>query len=502
MRGARHLQASSRLLLLLLLGACADRARGGAALPLAEARLQALELTAAADGVVEPIRSVEVKSKSSGEIIAMHADSGDVVQEGQVLLQLLPRDAQNLYDQAAADLEAAQARLDNARVQHDRARRLSTEGLLAPADLEAAELAVTGARTEVVRAQKSLDNAAERLAETTVRSPITATVIAKSVEVGQVIASAVSQVSGGTLLFTLADLGQVQVRSLVDEVDIGRLRPGLAVEIRVEAYPERRFHGELLKIEPQAVLEQNVTMFPVLVRIANPGHVLKPGMNTEVEIHVGRAEDVLAVPYSALRTQRDAASAATVLGIDPAEMQEQLVAARQAAPAGQPAGQPAANQPEGGAPLTLANGQTVNLPPGVTETQVRAAMQKRRSGLELAPAERALLRQVFAESRGQRGGDRARGGGGAAQASPAGAADGDSYVVFVLRGGMPLPVEIRTGLTDLDYIEVLRGLTEQDTVLLLPSASLVQAQRDMRERVQRMTGGGLPGVQQQPAAPR
>jgi HlyD family secretion protein len=239
-----------------------------------------------------------------------------VVAEAQVLLQLLPRDAQNLYDQAAADLEAAQARLDNARVQLERARRLHAEGLLPPAELEAAELAVTSARTEVVRAQKSLDNAAERLAETTVRSPIGGTVIAKSVEVGQVIASAVSQVSGGTLLFTLADLDEVQVRSLVDEVDIGRLLPGLQVEIRVEAYPERRFHGELLKIEPQAVLEQNVTMFPVLTRIDNREGLLKPGMNAEVEILIARRENALTLPNEAVKRPEEALAVAGLLGIE------------------------------------------------------------------------------------------------------------------------------------------------------------------------------------------
>jgi hypothetical protein len=71
--------------------------------------------------------------------------------------------------------------------------------------------------------------------------------------------------------------------------------------------------------------------------------------------------------------------------------------------------------------------------------------------------------------------------------------------VFALRAGKPTPVLIQTGLTDQDYIEVTRGLAEQDTVLVLPSASLLSAQRDMRQRTQRMTGGGLPGLQQQPA---
>ena len=75
--------------------------------------------------------------------------------------------------------------------------------------------------------------------------------------------------------------------------------------------------------------------------------------------------------------------------------------------------------------------------------------------------------------------------------------DPTSYIVFVLKQGKPTPVPIRTGLTDLDYIEVVSGLTEQDTVLVLPSASLVNAQRDMQQRMRNFTGGGLPGVQQQ-----
>src|SRR5947208_11599875 len=73
-----------------------------------------------------------------------------------------------------------------------------------------------------------------------------------------------------------------------------------------------------------------------------------------------------------------------------------------------------------------------------------------------------------------------------------------SYIVFTLKNGKPTPVQIRTGLTDLDYIEVVSGLTEHDTVLVLPSASLLNAQRDMQQRMRNITGGGLPGMQQQP----
>jgi hypothetical protein len=78
------------------------------------------------------------------------------------------------------------------------------------------------------------------------------------------------------------------------------------------------------------------------------------------------------------------------------------------------------------------------------------------------------------------------------------AGGGGSYIVFVLQDGQPTPKIIKTGLTDLDYIEVLEGLGETDTVIVLPSASLVASQQEMRDRIQRMTGGGgIPGMQQQ-----
>ena len=54
----------------------------------------------------------------------------------------------------------------------------------------------------------------------------------------------------------------------------------------------------------------------------------------------------------------------------------------------------------------------------------------------------------------------------------------------------------RVGVTDMDYSEITGGLTDRDTVLLLPSASLVQSQADMKDRFNRMTGGGVPGMKQ------
>jgi hypothetical protein len=78
---------------------------------------------------------------------------------------------------------------------------------------------------------------------------------------------------------------------------------------------------------------------------------------------------------------------------------------------------------------------------------------------------------------------------------------GGQFIVFVKRGNTPVPVSIKTGLTDLDYSEVVSGLALGDSVLALPSASLINSQSEMQSRINRMTGGGsVPGMTKAPAA--
>jgi len=113
-----------------------------------------------------------------------------------------------------------------------------------------------------------------------------------------------------------------------------------------------------------------------------------------------------------------------------------------------------------------------------------------RSGAEPTPADRGLLSNVFGRAprpklRQQRQ-----------------TRNNQNYVVFALRDGKVVAAPIKTGLTDQDYVEVTSGLTERDTVLVLPSASLVQAQQQFRQRFQNVTGGGLPGLRQQSGGSR
>jgi len=466
-------------------------------------------VSASASGAIEPVLTVDVKSKASGEIIAMNVQTGDDVKKSQLLASIDPRIPRNNLAQAEANLQVAQAQLSNAKAQLARSDTLFKAQAITQTEYDTAKLDYANANAAVIRARSDLENARDRMTDTKLSAPLAGTIITKNVELGTVISSPTTDVGGGTVLFRMANLDTVQIRALVDETDIGKVQPGLLASITVDAYPNRPFEGSVLKIEPQATVQQNVTMFNVLVRIPNPNHLLKPGMNTEVEIHVGQRQNVLAIPNAALRTQRDVASAAQVLGLDPQQVQQQLAAVprpqtqttRDSASLGGGTSRrdSAARRDSapGGNTMTTPDGRTIQLPPGVTEAQVRSAFQKRMSGQELTPAEQnamTAIRGAFQRAGGGGGGVGGAGGGGMRR----GGGDVSSYIVFTLHKGQPTPVQIRTGLSDLDYIEVVSGLTEQDTVLVLPSASLLNSQRDMQQRMRSITGGGLPGVQQQP----
>ena len=166
------------------------------------------------------------------------------------------------------------------------------------------------AKAEVVRAQVAVENARIALEDTDVRAPITGTIIAKNVERGQVISSPTSDVGGGTVLLKMADLNLVQVRTLVDETDIGKIQAGLRATVTVDAYPNRPFEGAVLKIEPQAETAAERHHVPGAgadrepARAAQAGHERRSG-----DPRRAGATSVLAVPNAALRTQRDVASA-------------------------------------------------------------------------------------------------------------------------------------------------------------------------------------------------
>jgi len=273
-------------------------------------------IDAEATGAVEPINVVEVKSKASGLITKMPVETGTLVKPGNLLVQIDTRDVQNQYNQAEADLKASQAKLQVSEQQKKRSDELFKARVITSQEYEAASLDLENSKAAVIRSAANLDLAKQRLEDATVTAPTAGTILTKTVSLGQVITSATSSATGGTTLLTMADLGKVRVRALFNETDIGQVRAGQTASVAIDAYPDRRFQGVVEKIEPNATIQQNVTMFPVLVTLDNNESLLKPGMNGEVAVLIDQVNDVLAVPNDAVKNVREAAATGQMLGLN------------------------------------------------------------------------------------------------------------------------------------------------------------------------------------------
>jgi HlyD family secretion protein len=518
------LVAASAVVTFVALYGCKPSAKTQSVAPLydsAPVENRNIEVTVDAAGAIEPESLVDVKSKASGEVLAVHAEIGDIVQKNTLLIEIDKRTPRNNVAQNEAALAAAKARRAIAKTQLDRANTLYKSQTLTQTDVEKAELEYANADAQVVASEVALENAQITLEDCEVRAPVTGTIITKTVEPGTVIQSTTQAVSGGTTLMQMADLTSVQIRTRVDETDIGKVQPGMPTKVTVAAYPNQPFDGVVLKIEPQAVVEQNVTMFSVLIKIANREGQLKPGMNADVKIRIANRDSVAAVPTAALRADTDVTLSAKMLGVDEDTLRKQIW----------PDGQ-AARRADGKNVITLNGGREIELPDGVDAAQVTALMAKRRNGQELSADERALMRKVFQAAGfnggggqggggfggspgGGEGGNRTAGGGGRAGGgggfggggfpgggfpgggfpgggSPGGNAGstaarpsyyqfGGDYWVIALRNDQAIPVAVKTGLTDLEYSEIISGLQPGDRVLLLPSTSLFEQQERLQQ---------------------
>jgi len=259
-----------------------------------------LEVLVSANGVVDPINRVEIKSKASGQIEEMNVEEGDVLNQGGLIARLDQRTARNELEQARADLMVAEANLTQAQNNLKRSEELFERDLISAEEMDRVRVDEVRARSQLVRAESALQLAEERMEETIVRSPIQGIMLTKEVEAGQIISSGVTTVGGGTLIATVANMDQVHVIANVDEVDIGMVRPGHKARIIADAYPDKQFTGEVIRVSPQGRTEQNITTFRVTILVPNEDGFLKAGMSTDVEIEIASRQNIVQVPNEAL----------------------------------------------------------------------------------------------------------------------------------------------------------------------------------------------------------
>lgn len=327
------------------------------------------------------------------------------------------------------------------------------------ASVRMAEAQLMTALAQVEQRQAGLHYAEVDLEHTIIRSPVDGVVIKRDVDIGQTVAASLQ----APVLFTIAqDLRRMQVEVNVDEADIGQVQSGHRATFTVDAFPRRTFNGAVSQIRKSPRIQQNVVTYTVVVSANNPDQALLPGMTANVRLIVAERTGALKIANSALRFRPEGKTT----------------------PRASPTRAVAQTRGTGGGRLNLEN---------LTRE------------LELSEEQQSQLQTVLADSRqrtdrGRRGGARTgRGRGGEAvgggernpdaaqaqrqrrearlqeiitsiltteqrekfQALQAGADAGRRARVWVLDGdGQPKPVDVKIGISDGTFTEVVGGELE------------------------------------------
>ena len=289
-----------------------------------------------ATGYIVAHHTINVNSKVTGRLAWIGVEKGDKVKEGQVLVRLEDEEFRANYEQAKGALENTQAYLEELQhgsrpeeiqqAQHnldearatlvndklvlDRTKELSGAGVVSRQALDdatakfdsdqqrvnslerASQLMKLGPRQEelarargsVAQAQGQLDYAKSQLDATVIRAPVTGTILDRTAEKGELItAQFASAAAGGPQgsVVSLADLNDIQVELDIAQSDFARLGPKQKGVVTVDAYPDRKYKGEIAQISPEANRQKATVQ--VKVQVLNPDEYLRPEMNATVK---------------------------------------------------------------------------------------------------------------------------------------------------------------------------------------------------------------------------
>ena len=259
--------------------------------------------TVTASGTIEAITSVVVGTQVSGIVEKLHVDFNTPVKKGQVLAELDKTALRSSVQQSLATLENASAEMEYQASNYERSKALYEKNLIAQADFDQARYNHEKSKATLKNSQAQYDKALVQLGYATIYSPIDGVVMNRAVDEGQTVAASFNTPE----IFTIAqDLTQMQVEADIDESDIGMIRKGQRVEFDVDAFPDEKFAGTVEQIRLSPVNTSGVVTYTVIINAPNPDKKLLPGMTANIVIYAEEIEDVLIVPYKAVKFTPDA----------------------------------------------------------------------------------------------------------------------------------------------------------------------------------------------------
>ncbi len=305
--------------LLVVLGFTLGGKDKGPGVQVAKVGREDLQAKVSANGKIQAVKKADISANMVGQVTRLAVKEGDVVKKGQFLMEIDPRSARANTDATHAglqatlsDSESAKANLVQAKADFERAKSNRNAGIISASDYEKAKTAFDTAQASAESAQRRADqakatNAQSRvgLTYTTILSPIDGVVTARRIELGETAVPGI-QNQAGTVLLTVSDMSKIEAEMEVDEASIPTVKMGQKAQVRIDAYPNQVFDGEVTEVGGSPILKVNTNeaiKFKVKVWIKNPPLTIKPGLSAQADIFTGSRSQVVAVPIQSLITR-------------------------------------------------------------------------------------------------------------------------------------------------------------------------------------------------------
>jgi HlyD family secretion protein len=278
-----------------------------------------LQAKVSANGKIQAVTKADISANIIGQVTKLAVKEGDLVTKGQFLMEIDPRSASAATDAMRASLQAAQSDLASAtanvvqtRADYERAKVNREAGIISTSDLEHAKTAYDtalaaeeGFRRRADQAKANLIQSHVGLGFSTISAPMDGVVTARRIELGETAVPGI-QNQAGTVLLTISDMSKVEAEMEVDEASIPTVKLGQKAQVRIDAYPNQTFDGEVTEVGGSPILKTGTNeaiKFKVKVWIKNPPLTIKPGLSTQADIFTGSREQALAIPIQSLVTR-------------------------------------------------------------------------------------------------------------------------------------------------------------------------------------------------------
>jgi HlyD family secretion protein len=269
---------------------------------------------ALAVGTIQPEFQIEVKSKVSGVVKQIFAEPGTYVRQGDPLIEVQPDPTPLELAEAKRNLELSEIQVNTISTLMERQAQLKERGMISDSEFEESQrqfndamvrLQMNKERLELLESGKVTIGGIE--IESVIKAPISGYVLDKMVNIGDPVVPLTSFQSG-TVLMNIADMSNLIFKGNVDEIDVGKMREGMEVDIKIGAIPGAIVHGVLNKISLKAIVVDNATVFPVEIGIIDAGgHTLRAGYSANADVIIKRLEDILVIPERLITFREDRA---------------------------------------------------------------------------------------------------------------------------------------------------------------------------------------------------